>query len=99
MLPGEHYETRVLFVIYFVLKLFTNIDFYIKTKCTRAVRIFSIARILSSNSVCMPKSSFIAEQKFCKVYMKLLLNVMLITGHNNSDMMYLGAGNPSINCR
>ena len=26
----EHYETLVLFVVYFVLKMFKNIDFYIK---------------------------------------------------------------------
>ena len=31
----DHYETLVLFVIYFVLKMFKNIDFYIKTRCTR----------------------------------------------------------------
>ena len=35
------YETLVLFVIYFVLKMFKNIDFYIKTKCTRGVVVFS----------------------------------------------------------
>ena len=40
MLPGEHYETLVLFVIYFVLKMFKNIDFYIKTRCTRGLRVF-----------------------------------------------------------
>ena len=34
------YETLVLFVIYFVLKMFKNIDFYIKTKCTRGVVVF-----------------------------------------------------------
>ena len=40
MLPGEHYETLVLFVVYFVLKMFKNIDFYIKARCTRGVRVF-----------------------------------------------------------
>ena len=41
MLPGaRHYETLVLFVIYFVLQLFKNIDFYIKTRRTRGVRVF-----------------------------------------------------------
>ena len=40
MLPGaRHYETIVLFVIYFVLKMFKNIDFYIKTRRTRGVRV------------------------------------------------------------
>ena len=40
MLPGaRHYETLVLFVIYFVLKMFKNIDFYIKTRRTRGVRV------------------------------------------------------------
>ena len=34
------YETLVLFVIYFVLKMFKNIDFYRKTKCTRGVVVF-----------------------------------------------------------
>ena len=34
------YETLVLFVIYFVLKMVKNIDFYIKTKCTRGVVVF-----------------------------------------------------------
>ena len=28
----DHYETLALFVIYFVLKMFKNIDFYIKTR-------------------------------------------------------------------
>ena len=37
MLPGEHYETLVLFVVYFVLKMFKNIDFCMKTKFTRGV--------------------------------------------------------------
>ena len=36
----EHYETLVLFVIYFVLKMSENIGFYIKTRCTRDVRGF-----------------------------------------------------------
>ena len=36
MLPGEHYDTLVLFVVYFVLKMFKNIGFYIKTRCTQA---------------------------------------------------------------
>ena len=40
LLPGEHYETLVLFVVYFVLKMFKNIDFYIKTRCTQGVRVF-----------------------------------------------------------
>ena len=41
MLPGaRHYETLVLFVIYFVLKMFKNIDFYIKTRRTRAYAYF-----------------------------------------------------------
>ena len=34
------YETLVLFVIYFVLKMFKNIDFYVKTECTRGVVVF-----------------------------------------------------------
>ena len=41
MLPGaRYYETLVLFVISFVLHLFKNIDFYIKTRRTRGVRVF-----------------------------------------------------------
>ena len=40
MPPREHCETLVLFVVYFVLKMFKNIDFYIKTRCTQGVRVF-----------------------------------------------------------
>ena len=41
MLQGaRHYETLALFVIYFVLKMFKNIDFYIKTRRTQGVRVF-----------------------------------------------------------
>ena len=40
MLTGEHYETLVLFVVYFVLKMLKNIDFYIKTRCMQGVRVF-----------------------------------------------------------
>ena len=40
MLPGEHYETLVVSVVYFVLKMFKYIDFYIKTRCTQGVRVF-----------------------------------------------------------
>ena len=40
MLPGEHYETLVLFVVYFVLKMFKNIDFHMKTRCTQGVCVF-----------------------------------------------------------
>ena len=40
MLPGKHYETLVLFVVYFVLKMFNNIDFYLKTRNTQGVRVF-----------------------------------------------------------
>ena len=36
----DHYETLVLFVIYFVLKMFKKINFYIKTRCTLGVRVF-----------------------------------------------------------
>ena len=32
----DHYETLVLFVIYFVLKLFKNIDFFIKRDAREA---------------------------------------------------------------
>ena len=32
LLPGEQYETLVLFNVYFVLKMFKNIDFYIKPR-------------------------------------------------------------------
>ena len=34
------YETLAVFVVYFVLKMFKNIDFYMKTRCTQGVRIF-----------------------------------------------------------
>ena len=34
------YETLVVFVVYFVLKMFKNIDFSIKTRCTQVVRVF-----------------------------------------------------------
>ena len=40
MLSGEHYDTLVLYVVYFVLKIFKNIGFYIKTRCTQGVRVF-----------------------------------------------------------
>ena len=40
MLRGEHYESLVLFVVYFVLKMFKNIDFYIKARSRRGVRVF-----------------------------------------------------------
>ena len=36
----DHYETLVLFVIYFVLKLFKNIDFYIKRDAHEAYAYF-----------------------------------------------------------
>ena len=36
----DYYETLVLFVIYFVLKMFKHIDFYIQTRCTRGVVVF-----------------------------------------------------------
>ena len=39
MLPGEHYET----LVYLVLKMFKNIDFYIKARCTRGVRVFFLS--------------------------------------------------------
>ena len=47
MLPGaRHYETLVLFVIYFVLKMFKNIDFYIKQDAREAYAyFFAIARM------------------------------------------------------
>ena len=41
MLTGEHYET--LFVVYFVFKMFKNIDFYIRARCTRGVRVFFLS--------------------------------------------------------
>ena len=44
MLPGEHYDTLVLFVVYFVLKMFKNIAFYIKTRCTQGVRVFFLGQ-------------------------------------------------------
>ena len=34
------YETLVVFVVYFVLKMFKNINFFIKTRCTQVVRVF-----------------------------------------------------------
>ena len=40
-----------------------NIDFYIKTRCTRHVRgVFPRAKIKFSNSACMNKSSFVTEK-------------------------------------
>ena len=32
LLPGEQYKTLALFYVYFVLKMFKNIDFCIKTR-------------------------------------------------------------------
>ena len=37
----DHYETLVLFGIYFVLKMFKNIDFYIKQDAREAYAYFS----------------------------------------------------------
>ena len=63
----DHYETPVLFIVYFVLKMFKNIEFYIKTRCTRYVRVFfPRARMQSSDSACMTKSSFVTEKKYVK---------------------------------
>ena len=44
--------------------MFKNIDFYIKTRCTRSVRVFLLEQEcnLYSNSACMTKSSFINEK-------------------------------------
>ena len=62
MLPGEPYETLVVFVVNFVLKMFKIIDFYIKNKMhARRTRFFSRARMYSSSSACMTKSSFNTE--------------------------------------
>ena len=36
----DNYKTPVLFVIYFVLEMFKNVDFYMKTRCTRGVLVF-----------------------------------------------------------
>ena len=36
----DRYETLVLFVIHFALKMFKNIDFYMKTRCTGGVPVF-----------------------------------------------------------
>ena len=84
MLPGQHYERLIHFVVYFVLKMFKNIDFYIKTRCTQGVRVFFFQ---SKNVIsdCMTKSSVITG-KLCKVHMrvfKLLLIAILITEQNN----------------
>ena len=40
ILPGENYETLVLFLVYFVFKMFKNFYFYIKTRCKQSVRVF-----------------------------------------------------------
>ena len=49
--------------------MFKNIDFYIKTRCMRGVVVFFLrARISSSNSAYMTKSSFVTEKKMCKVH-------------------------------
>ena len=40
MLLGEPNKTLVLFVVYFVLKMFKSIDLYIKKRCTQGVRVF-----------------------------------------------------------
>ena len=45
--------------------MFKHIDFYIKTRCTRGVRVF-FPRARSSNSACMTKSSLVTEQKCAK---------------------------------
>ena len=59
----DHYETLVFFVIYFVLKMLKNIDFYIKTRCTRGVCVFLPEQeCVSRNSACMTKSSFVTEK-------------------------------------
>ena len=83
----DHYGTPVLFVVYFVLKMFKNIEFYIKTSCTmRTCIFFPRARMWSSDSACMTKSSFVTEKNYVKCtweWLKLLLITMLITGHNN----------------
>ena len=86
MLPGGHYETIVLFVVYFVLKMFKNIDFYIKTRCTRGVRVvFSVTRMRSSNSARINKFDFRTE-KSCSVHMTVF---EIVAGHNVVNWMQL----------
>ena len=72
MLPGEHYETLVLFDVYFILKMFKSIDFYIKTRCTRGdARIFFL---YSQNVFVCTKRNFL--RIYSNIVLKILLNCM-----------------------
>ena len=101
MLSGEHYETLVLFVVYFVLKMFKNIDFYIKTRCTQSVRVFFSRARMYLVTVLVSLNLALILEKLCKVNRRMFE----IVAHHNVDnwtkgwTFYLAAGNPSINCR
>ena len=65
--------------------MFKNIDFYIKKQDAYAY-FFPRARMKSSDSACMTKSSLVTEKNCVKCTcecLELLLIAMLITGHNN----------------
>ena len=70
----DHYETLVLSVVCFVLKMIKIIDFYIKTRYTRGVRAFFPEQDLVSVTVLQLK-------KLCKVHMR----VLEIVAHRNVD--------------
>ena len=81
MPPGEHYETLVLFVVYFVLKMSKNIDFYIKTRCTQGVYVFFPEQECNLVTVLVWINLALLLERLCKVHMR----VFEIVAHRNVD--------------
>ena len=63
--------------------MFKNIEFYIKTRHTRGVRVFFChsknVTYSNSHSACMIKSSFVTENKRVKLHMRVFEITITIT--------------------
>ena len=81
MLPGEPYETLVVFVVNFVLKMFKIIDFYIKTRCTQGVRVFFPEQECILVAVLVWLNLALILEQLCKVHMR----VFEIVAHSSVD--------------
>ena len=71
MLPREHYETLVVFVVYFVLKMFKNNDFYKNKMHARRTHIFFPEQECNLVRVLVYLNLALLLEKMCKVRMRM----------------------------
>ena len=81
----KHYETLVIFIVCFDLKMLKNIDFYIKTRSTQGVCVFFPEQKCNLVTVLVWLNLALLLNKLCKVHMRWKLQLLQFKNVKKND--------------